>query len=236
MVRLDMSEYMEKFSVSRLIGSPPGYVGYEEGGQLTEAVRRKPYSVVLFDEVEKAHPDVFNTLLQLLDDGRLTDSQGRTVDFRNTIIIMTSNIGSPLMLDGIDERGEFRPGVRDGVMSELKRFFRPEFLNRVDETVMFYPLRADQIGSIVDIQMKNLQKRLDERKITLTLAPEARTFIAETAYDPAYGARPLKRWIQHNLETRLARAVISGEIRDGWNVVVKVESTPDGGKLVFEKV
>ncbi|MBQ5728316.1 MAG: AAA family ATPase, partial [Mailhella sp.] len=199
MVRLDMSEYMEKFSVSRLIGSPPGYVGYEEGGQLTEAVRRKPYSVVLFDEVEKAHPDVFNTLLQLLDDGRLTDSQGRTVDFRNTIIIMTSNIGSPLMLEGIDERGEFRPGVRDGVMAELKRFFRPEFLNRVDETVMFYPLRADQIGAIVDLQMKSLQKRLDDRKITLTLAPEARTFIAETAYDPAYGARPLKRWIQHNL-------------------------------------
>ena len=236
MVRLDMSEYMEKFSVSRLIGSPPGYVGYEEGGQLTEAVRRKPYSVVLFDEVEKAHPDVFNTLLQLLDDGRLTDSQGRTVDFRNTIIIMTSNIGSPLMLDGIDEKGEFRPGVRDGVMAELKRFFRPEFLNRVDETVMFYPLRADQIGSIVDLQMKSLQKRLDERKITLSLAPEARTFIAETAYDPAYGARPLKRWIQHNLETRLARAVISGEIRDGWQVVVKVEMTDDGGKLVFEKV
>ena len=236
MVRLDMSEYMEKFSVSRLIGSPPGYVGYEEGGQLTEAVRRKPYSVVLFDEVEKAHPDVFNTLLQLLDDGRLTDSQGRTVDFRNTIIIMTSNIGSPLMLDGIDEKGEFRPGVRDGVMAELRRFFRPEFLNRVDETVMFYPLRADQIGAIVDLQMKSLQKRLDDRKIVLTLAPEARTFIAETAYDPAYGARPLKRWIQHNLETKLARAVISGEIRDGWQVVVKVEATPDGGRLVFEKV
>ena len=236
LVRLDMSEYMEKFSVSRLIGSPPGYVGYEEGGQLTEAVRRKPYSVVLFDEVEKAHPDVFNTLLQLLDDGRLTDSQGRTVDFRNTIIIMTSNIGSPLMLDGIDERGEFRPGVRDGVMAELKRFFRPEFLNRVDETVMFYPLRADQIGAIVDLQIKSLQKRLDERKITLTLAPEARTFIAETAYDPAYGARPLKRWIQHNLETKLARAVISGEIRDGWQIVVKVQTTDDGGKLVFEKV
>jgi len=233
MVRLDMSEYMEKFSVSRLIGSPPGYVGYEEGGQLTEAVRRKPYSVVLFDEVEKAHPDVFNTLLQLLDDGRLTDSQGRTVDFRNTIIIMTSNIGSPLMLDGIDEHGEFRPGVRDGVMNELKRFFRPEFLNRVDETVMFYPLRADQIGAIVDLQMKSLQKRLDDRKITLTLAPEARTFIAETAYDPAYGARPLKRWIQHNLETKLARAVISGTIRDGWQVVVKVS---DEGELTFEKV
>ncbi|MBQ2761080.1 MAG: type VI secretion system ATPase TssH, partial [Mailhella sp.] len=150
--------------------------------------------------------------------------------------IMTSNIGSPLMLDGIDEKGEFRPGVRDGVMAELRRFFRPEFLNRVDETVMFYPLRADQIGAIVDLQMKSLQKRLDDRKIVLTLAPEARTFIAETAYDPAYGARPLKRWIQHNLETKLARAVISGEIRDGWQVVVKVEATPDGGRLVFEKV
>ena len=236
MVRLDMSEYMEKFSVSRLIGSPPGYVGYEEGGQLTEAVRRKPYSVVLFDEVEKAHPDVFNTLLQLLDDGRLTDSQGRTVDFRNTIIIMTSNIGSPIMLDGIDEKGEFKPGVRDAVMTELKRFFRPEFLNRVDETVMFYPLRADQIGAIVDLQMKSLQKRLDERKITLELSDDARSFIAETAYDPAYGARPLKRWIQHNLETKLARAVISGEIRDGWKVRVVVDRTEDGGTLRFERV
>ena len=236
MVRLDMSEYMEKFSVSRLIGSPPGYVGYEEGGQLTEAVRRKPYSVVLFDEVEKAHPDVFNTLLQLLDDGRLTDSQGRTVDFRNTIIIMTSNIGSPIMLDGIDEKGEFKPGVRDAVMNELKKFFRPEFLNRVDETVMFYPLRADQIGSIVDLQIKSLQKRLDERKITLELSDEARSFIAESAYDPAYGARPLKRWIQHNLETRLARAVISGEIRDGWKVRVVVDKNEDGGTLRFERV
>ena len=236
MVRLDMSEYMEKFSVSRLIGSPPGYVGYEEGGQLTEAVRRKPYSVVLFDEVEKAHPDVFNTLLQLLDDGRLTDSQGRTVDFRNTIIIMTSNIGSSIMLDGIDEKGEFKPGVRDAVMTELKRFFRPEFLNRVDETVMFYPLRADQIGAIVDLQMKSLQKRLDERKITLELSDDARSFIAETAYDPAYGARPLKRWIQHNLETKLARAVISGEIRDGWKVRVVVDRTEEGGTLRFERV
>ncbi|WP_273524462.1 ATP-dependent chaperone ClpB [Mailhella massiliensis] len=236
MVRLDMSEYMEKFSVSRLIGSPPGYVGYEEGGQLTEAVRRKPYCVVLFDEVEKAHPDVFNTLLQLLDDGRLTDSQGRTVDFRNTIIIMTSNIGSPIMLDGIDDKGEFKSGVRDAVMAELKRFFRPEFLNRVDETVMFYPLRADQIGAIVDLQIRNLQKRLDERKITLELTDDARNFIAETAYDPAYGARPLKRWIQHNLETRLARAVISGDIRDGWKVRVVVDRNEDGGTLRFEKV
>jgi ATP-dependent Clp protease ATP-binding subunit ClpB len=228
MVRLDMSEYMEKFSVSRLIGSPPGYVGYEEGGQLTEAVRRKPYSVVLFDEVEKAHPDVFNTLLQLLDDGRLTDSQGRTVDFRNTIIIMTSNIGSPLMLEGIDAKGEFKPGVREGVLAELKRFFRPEFLNRVDETVMFYPLRADQIGAIIDLQMKSLQKRLDERKIVVELTPEARSVIAQTAYDPAYGARPLKRWMQHNLETKLARAVISGEIRDGWKIRVTVGHDASG--------
>ncbi|WP_298067043.1 ATP-dependent chaperone ClpB [uncultured Mailhella sp.] len=231
MVRLDMSEYMEKFSVSRLIGSPPGYVGYEEGGQLTEAVRRKPYSVVLFDEVEKAHPDVFNTLLQLLDDGRLTDSQGRTVDFRNTIVIMTSNIGSPLMLEGIDANGEFRPGVRDQVMAELRGFFRPEFLNRVDETVMFYPLRADQVGAIIDLQIKGLRGRLEDRKISLELSDEARRFIAESAYDPAYGARPLKRWIQHNLETALARKVISGEIRDGWHVRV----TPDGqGGLRFE--
>ncbi len=236
MVRIDMSEYMEKFSVSRLIGSPPGYVGYEEGGQLTEAVRRKPYSVVLFDEVEKAHPDVFNTLLQLLDDGRLTDSKGRTVDFRNTIIIMTSNIGSALMLEGIDQNGAFRAGVKEGVMAELKRFFRPEFLNRVDETVMFYPLRADQIGAIVDLQMKSLQKRLEDRKISLQLTSEARAFIAETAYDPAFGARPLKRWIQHNLETRLARAVISGDIRDGWSVLITLKKDTEGEtQLMFEK-
>ncbi len=236
MVRLDMSEYMEKFSVSRLIGSPPGYVGYEEGGQLTEAVRRKPYSVVLFDEVEKAHPDVFNTLLQLLDDGRLTDSQGRTVDFRNTIIIMTSNIGSSLMLDGINADGLFKPGVREGVLAELKRFFRPEFLNRVDETVMFYPLRADQIGAIVDLQVKSLQKRLVDRKISVELTTEARSFIARSAYDPAYGARPLKRWMQHNLETKLARAVISGEIRDGWKILVTVKNDEAGeGHLNFEK-
>ncbi len=231
MVRLDMSEYMEKFSVSRLIGSPPGYVGYEEGGQLTEAVRRKPYSVVLFDEVEKAHPDVFNTLLQLLDDGRLTDSQGRTVDFRNTIIIMTSNIGSPIMLDGINSNGEFKSGVRDQVMAELRRFFRPEFLNRVDETVMFYPLRADQVGAIIDLQIKGLRGRLEDRKITLELSDDARCFVAKSAYDPAYGARPLKRWIQHNLETALARKIISGDIRDGWHIVVK--SNGQGG-LVFE--
>ena len=237
MVRLDMSEYMEKFSVSRLIGSPPGYIGYEEGGQLTEAVRRKPYSVVLFDEVEKAHPDVFNTLLQLLDDGRLTDSQGRTVDFRNTIIIMTSNIGSSLMLDGIDENGEFKSGVREGVLAELKRFFRPEFLNRVDETVMFYPLRSDQIGAIVDLQVKSLQKRLDERKITLELDAEARKYIAETAYDPAFGARPLKRWIQHNLETKLARAIISGEVRDGWKMRAVVrESGQEEREIAFERI
>ena len=220
MVRLDMSEYMEKHSVSRLIGAPPGYVGYDEGGQLTEAVRRRPYCVVLLDEVEKAHPDVFNTLLQLLDDGRLTDSQGRTVDFRNTIIIMTSNIGSPMILEGIDEHGRFLEGVRDRVMAELRRFFRPEFLNRVDETVLFKPLLAEQIARIVDIQLGALRKRLADRKIELELTGQARTYIADAAYDPAFGARPLKRYLQHELETPLARDIIGGRIHDGWKVRV----------------
>ena len=222
MVRLDMSEYMEKHSVSRLIGAPPGYVGYDEGGQLTEAVRRKPYSVILFDEVEKAHPDVFNTLLQLLDDGRLTDSQGRTVDFRNSIVIMTSNIGSPLMLDGIGKDGVLAEGTRERVMEELRRHFRPEFLNRVDETVLFMPLTQDQIGRIVDLQLNRLRKRLEERKVTLDMTEAAKTFISEAAYDPVYGARPLKRYIQHNVETPLARRIISGEIRDGRHVTVDV--------------
>lgn len=220
MVRLDMSEYMEKHSVSRLIGAPPGYVGYDEGGQLTEAVRRRPYCVVLLDEVEKAHPDVFNTLLQLLDDGRLTDSQGRTVDFRNTIIIMTSNIGSPMILEGIDENGHFLEGVRDKVMAELRRFFRPEFLNRVDETVLFKPLQSNQIAKIVDIQLGALRKRLAERKIELELTDQARTYIADAAYDPAFGARPLKRYLQHELETPLARDIIGGRIHDGWKIRV----------------
>lgn len=224
-VRLDMSEYMEKHSVARLIGAPPGYVGYDEGGQLTEAVRRKPYSVVLFDEIEKAHPDVFNTLLQLLDDGRLTDSQGRTVDFRNTIVIMTSNIGSQRMLDGITADGAFMDGVYDAVMGELRRYFKPEFLNRVDETVLFKPLLASQIGQIVDLQINRLRKRLADRKITLELSEEAHTFIAETAYDPQFGARPLKRYLQNHIETPLARLLISGKIRDGQHVVVGVNET-----------
>ena len=230
MVRLDMSEYMEKHSVSRLIGAPPGYVGYDEGGQLTEAVRRKPYSVVLFDEIEKAHPDVFNTLLQLLDDGRLTDSQGRTVDFRNCIVIMTSNIGSPHLLDGIGEDGSLKEGARDAVMEELRRHFRPEFLNRVDETVLFLPLRRDQVTRIVDLQMDRLRKRLEERKITLGITDAAREFIAGEAYDPVYGARPLKRYVQQYVETPLARELVSGRILDGQAVQIDVRD----GELVFQ--
>ena len=231
LVRIDMSEYMEKFSVSRLIGAPPGYVGYEEGGQLTEAVRRKPYSVVLFDEIEKAHPDVFNTLLQLLDDGRLTDSQGRTVDFRNTIVIMTSNIGSQRMLDGITAEGSFTAGVQEAVIGELRRHFKPEFLNRVDETVLFKPLLASQIGQIVDLQVNRLRKRLEDRKITLELSDETHTFIAETAYDPHFGARPLKRYLQNHIETPLARLLIGGRIRDGQHVIVGVNE--EGSALRF---
>jgi ATP-dependent Clp protease ATP-binding subunit ClpB len=225
MVRLDMSEYMEKHAVSRLIGAPPGYVGYNEGGQLTEAVRRKPYSVVLFDEIEKAHGDVFNTFLQILDDGRLTDSQGRTVDFRNTIIIMTSNIGSGRLLEGIDANGEFVPNVRDDVMEELRRHFRPEFLNRVDETVLFRPLQRDQIKSIMFLILESLQKRLAERKITLELSEEAASFIADHAYDPVYGARPLRRYLQRKLETPLARKLIAGEVSDGMHVTVTLEES-----------
>ena len=221
MVRLDMSEYMEKHSVSRLIGAPPGYIGYDEGGQLTEAVRRKPYSVVLLDEIEKAHPDVFNTMLQLLDDGRLTDSQGRTVDFRNTIVIMTSNIGSNMILEGINQDGSFKEGLKDSVMAQLKQFFRPEFLNRVDETVLFSPLLENQVVKIVDVLLGRLRKRLAERKIELELSDEAKRFIAHEAYDPAYGARPLKRYLQNELETHLARGIIGGQIPDGCKVVVK---------------
>jgi len=220
MVRLDMSEYMEKHTVARLIGAPPGYIGYDEGGQLTEAVRRKPYSVVLFDEIEKAHPDVFNVLLQILDDGRLTDSHGRTVDFKNTIIIMTSNIGSPLLLEGITEQGELRDGVREGVMGVLRGHFRPEFLNRVDEIVLFKPLLIEQIKRIIDLLLGNLQARLDERKITLTLTDRAKEFIAREAYDPVYGARPLLRYLQHHLETPLAREIIAGRLHDGQELVV----------------
>lgn len=229
-VRLDMSEYMEKHTVARLIGAPPGYVGYDDGGQLTEAVRRKPYSVVLFDEIEKAHPDVFNVLLQLLDDGRLTDSHGRTVDFKNTIIIMTSNIGAPLMLDGISPQGEFTEGVEDRVLEELRRHFRPEFLNRVDEIVLFKPLMLEQIMHIVDLLMQRLLGRLAERKIRVSLTDKAKRFVAESAYDPVYGARPLKRYLQQRLETPLARRIIAGELRDGQQVTVDT----DGHTLFFE--
>ncbi|WP_012624215.1 ATP-dependent chaperone ClpB [Desulfovibrio falkowii] len=223
MVRLDMSEYMEKHSVSRLIGAPPGYVGYDEGGQLTEAVRRKPYSVILFDEIEKAHPDVFNTLLQLLDDGRLTDSQGRTVDFRNCIVIMTSNIGSMHLLDGIEADGALKEGARERVMEELRAHFRPEFLNRVDETVVFLPLRRDQISRIVDLQLARLRRRLEDRKIRLDMTDAARNFIGEAGYDPVYGARPLKRYVQQAVETPLARQIVGGKIRDGQRVNVDVK-------------
>ncbi len=205
---------MEKFSTARLIGAPPGYVGYDEGGQLTEAVRRKPYSVVLFDEVEKAHPDVFNVLLQVLDDGRLTDSQGRTVDFKNTVIIMTSNIGSRFLLEGVT--GDTIPeNVRESVMADLRKAFRPEFLNRVDETVLFKPLTLEEITSIVDLLLADLNKRLAERRVSVKLDAKAKDWVAEKGYDPVFGARPLKRFLQRHLETHLARAIISGEVTEG---------------------
>ncbi len=229
MVRLDMSEYMEKHTVARLVGAPPGYIGYDEGGQLTEAVRRKPYCVILFDEIEKAHPDVFNILLQILDDGRLTDSQGHTVDFRNTIVILTSNIASPIILEGISEQGEFKSGVRDRVMGELRAAFRPEFLNRIDEIVLFRPLMPDQIEAIVDLLMQRLSERLDEQKIHIELTPEARSFIAGEAYDPSNGARPLRRYLQQHLETPLARKIISGELSSEQRVKVDIKE----GELVF---
>ncbi|WP_462324786.1 ATP-dependent chaperone ClpB [Desulfoplanes sp.] len=220
MVRLDMSEYMEKHTVARLIGAPPGYVGYDEGGQLTEAVRRKPYSVVLFDEIEKAHPDVFNVLLQILDDGRLTDSHGRTVDFKNTIIIMTSNMGSTILLDGITPEGELADGVREQVLQTLRGHFRPEFLNRVDEVVLFKPLLKEEIKKIIDLLLESLQGRLDERKIGLELTDGARELIAGEAYDPVYGARPLHRYLQAHIETPLAKAIIGGQLLEGTNVVI----------------
>jgi len=215
MIRIDMSEYMEKHAVSRLIGAPPGYVGYEEGGQLTEAVRRRPYCVILFDEIEKAHADVFNTFLQILDDGRLTDSQGRTVDFKNTLIIMTSNIGSPLLMEGLDSKGEITEKTRKAVMTELRRHFRPEFLNRIDEIVLFKPLTLDEIKKIVDLLLGQLRGRLAERRITLNLTDAAREHIAREGYDPVYGARPLKRYLQREVETRLSRKLLSGDIPDG---------------------
>ena len=215
MVRIDMSEYMEKYSVSRLIGAPPGYVGYDEGGQLTEAVRRKPYSVVLFDEVEKAHPDVFNVLLQVLDDGRITDSQGRTVDFKNTILIMTSNIGSAYLLDGIDEHGEIRPENEKMVMNELRSRFRPEFLNRLDETIMFKPLTKANVTSIIDLLVLDVNKRLADRQIQIVLTDEAKTWVVEGGYEPMYGARPLKRFLQKHVETMAAKLILSGEVGMG---------------------
>ena len=215
MVRIDMSEYMEKYSVSRLIGAPPGYVGYEEGGQLTEAVRRKPYSVVLFDEIEKAHPDVFNVLLQVLDDGRITDSQGRTVDFKNTILIMTSNIGSPYLLDGIDEKGDIKQEAQDMVMNDLRGHFRPEFLNRLDEIILFKPLTKNNIGNIVDLMVAELDRRLSDQELSLTLTEAAKAQVVENGYDPVYGARPLKRYLQNYVETLAAKKILSGDVHAG---------------------
>ena len=224
MVRIDMSEYMEKYSVSRLIGALPGYVGYEEGGQLTEAVRRKPYSVVLFDEIEKAHPDVFNVLLQVLDDGRITDSQGRTVDFKNTILIMTSNIGSPYLLDGIDENGEIKPEAQSQVMDDLRGHFRPEFLNRLDEIIMFKPLTKSNIGKIVDLMVGELDKRLADQELSLELTDAAKDQVIENGYDPVYGARPLKRYLQKYVETLAARKILSGDVHAGDTLVLDVQN------------
>ena len=223
-VRIDMTEYMEKFSVSRLIGAPPGYVGYDEGGQLTEAVRRKPYSVVLFDEIEKAHPDVFNILLQILDDGRITDSQGRTVDFKNTIIILTSNIGSRHLLEGIDASGNITPAAAEAVMGELRRAFRPEFLNRLDETILFRPLTKANLTGIIDIMVEGLKKRLADRSLKLCLTDRAKELIIERGYDPLYGARPLRRYLQSRVETLLARAILSGTPAAGSTLTVDVEN------------
>ena len=223
-VRIDMTEYMEKFSVSRLIGAPPGYVGYDEGGQLTEAVRRKPYSVVLFDEIEKAHPDVFNILLQILDDGRITDSQGRTVDFKNTIIILTSNLGSQYLLEGIDMEGNITDSAKSAVMGELHRAFRPEFLNRLDETILFKPLTKDNLTGIIDIMVEGLRKRLADRSLKLCITDRAKELIIERGYDPLYGARPLRRYLQSSVETLLARAILSGDIAAGSTLTVDVEN------------
>ena len=220
MVRIDMSEYMEKFSVSRLIGAPPGYVGYEEGGQLTEAVRRKPYSVVLFDEIEKAHPDVFNVLLQVLDDGRITDSQGRTVDFKNTILIMTSNIGAEYLLEGIDSQGEIRQENADMVMQNLRNHFRPEFLNRLDEIIMFRPLTKAHIGEIIDLLVTDLNRRLADQELAIELTQAAKDHVADHGYDPVYGARPLKRYLQKTVETLAAKNILSGHVHAGGTIVV----------------
>ena len=232
MERIDMSEYMEKFSVSRLIGAPPGYVGYDEGGQLTEAVRRHPYSVVLFDEIEKAHPDVFNILLQVLDDGRITDSQGRTVDFKNTILIMTSNIGSQYLLNGIEKNGEISETVRSEVDAELKTHFRPEFLNRLDEIILFHPLSKENIGGIIDLMMKELNRRLKGQGITLKLTDAAKQSVIEGGYDPAFGARPLRRYLQKNVETLAAKLILQGDVLDGDTILVDAKD----GKLSADVV
>jgi ATP-dependent Clp protease ATP-binding subunit ClpB len=225
-VRIDMSEYQERHTVSRLVGAPPGYVGYEEGGQLTEAVRRKPYSVILLDEIEKAHPDVFNTLLQLLDDGRLTDAQGRTVDFRNTVIIMTSNLGSQHLLQGVTPDGQLTDQARTAVMTALREYFRPEFLNRIDETVLFKPLTLPEIERIVDLLLDGLRARLADRRITVEVTEAARRFIAETGFDPVFGARPLRRFLQREIETRIARTLLTGDVLDG--ATITVDRAPDG--------
>ncbi|HCA22291.1 MAG TPA: type VI secretion system ATPase TssH, partial [Lachnospiraceae bacterium] len=229
-VRIDMSEYMEKHSVARLIGAPPGYVGYDEGGQLTEAVRRKPYSVVLFDEVEKAHPDVFNVMLQILDDGRITDSKGKTVDFKNTILIMTSNIGSEFLLEGIDEDGSIKKEAEEQVEGLLKMHFRPEFLNRLDEIIMFKPLTKDNIKNIIDLLVKDLNKRVEDKEISIELTDKAKELIIEGGYDPVYGARPLKRYLQKNVETLVARKILSGSVSIGQKLTIDAED----GKLVVK--
>ena len=228
MVRLDMSEYMEKYSVSRLIGAPPGYVGYDEGGQLTEAVRRRPYSVVLFDEVEKAHPDVFNILLQVLDDGRITDSQGRTVDFKNTILIMTSNIGSQYLLDGMDENGNISQESQSAVLEDLRAHFRPEFLNRLDETIMFKPLTKDNIYDIIDLLVADVNKRLADREISIFLTEDAKKYVVDGGYDPNYGARPLKRFLQKHVDTLAAKLMLQGDVGAQDTIIIDVED----GKLV----
>ena len=219
-----MSEYMEKFSVSRLIGAPPGYVGYEEGGQLTEAVRRKPYSVVLFDEIEKAHPDVFNVLLQILDDGRITDSMGKTVDFKNTIIILTSNLGADIILQSIEKEHKITDAAREQVKDVLKAHFRPEFLNRLDDVILFQPLGKDQISKIVDLLLEKLSSRLKEKQITLEVTPSAKDYIIKNGYDEAYGARPLKRFIQDTVETAVARKILSSDIAPGEKITVDVSA------------
>ncbi len=220
-----MSEYMEKYAVSRLIGAPPGYVGYEEGGQLTEAVRRKPYSVVLFDEIEKAHPDVFNVLLQVLDDGRITDSQGRTVDFKNTILIMTSNIGANYLLEGIGEDGAVDPKAEQLVMNDLRNHFRPEFLNRLDETILFKPLTRENIGGIIRLIIDDLNRRLEDRQLSIALTQEAQDYIVGHAYDPVYGARPLKRYIQKYVETLSAKLILSDQVSMGDTILIAVEDS-----------